>query len=73
MKRLFACLAGIAVGVSLLSGCGSSAKVDSGNSSGKEVRLTFMGWEASPLETESVKNGITKFESQNPNLSLIHI
>lgn len=29
------------------------------------VTLSFMGWEASPLETESVKAGIASFESQN--------
>ena len=28
------------------------------------VTLSFMGWEASPLETESVKQGIAAFQEQ---------
>ena len=31
------------------------------------VELTFMGWEASPLETQAVQDGIAKFEKQYPN------
>ncbi|WP_070000401.1 ABC transporter substrate-binding protein [Cellulosilyticum sp. I15G10I2] len=45
----------------------SSSNASSG--SGK-VKLTFMGWEASPLETEAVKEGIAKFEAQNPNITI---
>lgn len=41
-------------------------------SSGQQVELTFMGWEASPLETESVKNGIALFESENPNIKVVY-
>ncbi len=32
--------------------------------------ITFMGWEASPLETESVLNGIKLFESKNPGIKV---
>ena len=34
------------------------------------VTITFMGWEASPLETESVLNGIKLFESKNPDIKV---
>ena len=34
------------------------------------VTITFSGWEASPLETESVKNGIALFESKNPGIKV---
>ena len=34
------------------------------------VTITFMGWEASPLETESVLNGIALFESKNPDIKV---
>jgi multiple sugar transport system substrate-binding protein len=37
---------------------------------GKTVTLTFMGWEASPLETQAVKDGIAKFEDQYPNIKV---
>lgn len=36
----------------------------------KIVTLSFMGWEASPLETESVRNGIASFEAQYPNIKV---
>jgi multiple sugar transport system substrate-binding protein len=32
--------------------------------------ITFMGWEASPLETEAVKAGIAKFEELNPDIKV---
>jgi len=39
--------------------------------SGKKiVTLDFMGWEASPLETESVKKGLALFMEQNPNIKV---
>ncbi|MFQ6066488.1 MAG: hypothetical protein ACE5K3_04320 [bacterium] len=38
-----------------------------------KVTLTFMGWEASPLETESVKKGIALFESRNPDIEVEYI
>ncbi|MDR1470843.1 MAG: extracellular solute-binding protein, partial [Spirochaetaceae bacterium] len=34
------------------------------------VTLTFVGWEASPLETEAVRNGIAKFEAANPGIKV---
>lgn len=34
------------------------------------VELSFMGWEASPLETESVLKGIKLFESNNPDIKV---
>ena len=34
------------------------------------VELTFMGWEASPLETQAVQDGIAKFEEQYPNIKV---
>jgi len=36
-----------------------------------KVTLTFMGWEASPLETESVRKGIALFESWNPDIKVL--
>lgn len=36
----------------------------------EEVTLKFMGWEASPLETESVKQGLEEFMKQNPNIKV---
>ena len=45
---------------------------DTGTASGGDiVELTFMGWEASPLETQAVKDGIAAFEAQYPNI--IHL
>jgi multiple sugar transport system substrate-binding protein len=37
------------------------------------VTITFSGWEASPLETESVRKGIELFESQNPDIKVEYI
>lgn len=37
------------------------------------VTITFSGWEASPLETESVRKGIALFESQHPNIKVEYI
>jgi multiple sugar transport system substrate-binding protein len=34
------------------------------------VTLKFVGWEVSPLETESVKKGLDIFMSQNPNIKV---
>lgn len=36
----------------------------------EEITLKFMGWEASPLETESVKNGLELFMERNPNIKV---
>ncbi|MBS4195608.1 ABC transporter substrate-binding protein [Lederbergia citri] len=53
----------------VLTGCASK---DSSTDGGKDgvVTLKFMGWEASPLETESVKKGIQKFEQDHPNIKV---
>ena len=53
----------------VLAGC-QSKESTSESSEGDIVTLKFMGWEASPLETESVKNGITKFEELNPTIKV---
>lgn len=34
----------------------------------EKVVLKFMGWEASPLETESVKKGLAEFMRRNPDI-----
>lgn len=34
----------------------------------EKVVLKFMGWEASPLETESVKKGLAEFMKRNPDI-----
>jgi multiple sugar transport system substrate-binding protein len=52
--------------VSLFAGGGQQPS----GSSGSVVTLTFMGWEASPLETEAVKNGIAAFEKANPGIKV---
>lgn len=63
----------------LLAGCGSDSNSGGSSESGSEaqkksdsggepVHITFMGWEASPLETESVKRGLELFMEQNPDI-----
>lgn len=56
-------------------GSGDTGSTDSSSESGEEskdgvVQLTFMGWEASPLETQAVKDGIAAFEKENPNIKV---
>lgn len=56
-------------------GSGDTGSTDSSFDSGEEskdgvVQLTFMGWEASPLETQAVKDGIAAFEKENPNIKV---
>ncbi len=56
-------------------GSGDTGSTDSSSDSGEEskdgvVQLTFMGWEASPLETQAVKDGIAAFEKENPNIKV---
>ena len=76
-KRALAVLLLMTTLVTLLAGCGSNettgtsgsvagteSSADSDNASasnGKVVELTFTGWEASPMETEAVENGIKVF------------
>jgi multiple sugar transport system substrate-binding protein len=47
---------------------GSANKGDS--ASGSVVTLKFMGWEASPLETQSVKKGLDSFMQKHPNIKV---
>lgn len=78
LKGLGYGVAGIlmAGGVPLLQGCGgakpqpasSAAGSGSSGASRQKVTLKFMGWEASPLETESVKRGLDLFMQRNPNI-----
>ncbi|WP_019637072.1 ABC transporter substrate-binding protein [Paenibacillus fonticola] len=49
---------------------GSANRTDQGAGEDKTVTLKFMGWEVSPLETESVKKGIELFMEQNPNIKV---
>lgn len=44
----------------------------SSEAGGDVVELTFMGWEASPLETQAVKDGIAAFEAQYPNIKVTY-
>jgi multiple sugar transport system substrate-binding protein len=37
---------------------------------GEPVNLKFVGWEVSPLETQSVQNGLDIFMSENPNITV---
>jgi multiple sugar transport system substrate-binding protein len=67
MKRVF-------VGITMVLSLAAFAFAGGGNqgaaSSGGVVTLTFTGWEASPLETEAVKNGIAAFERANPGIKV---
>ncbi|MDF2958605.1 MAG: family carbohydrate transporter substrate-binding protein [Paenibacillus sp.] len=66
----------------LLSACSGSLPAGSGQPSSSDqektaksgsnevVNLQFMGWEASPLETESVKKGLENFMKKNPNIKV---
>lgn len=52
-------------------GEGGNAGADKGaGDSPGTVTLKFMGWEVSPLETESVKKGLDLFKEQNPNIKV---
>jgi len=48
----------------------SSGGGGNGGGSGKAVTLKFAGWEASSLETESVKKGLELFMRQNPDIKV---
>lgn len=59
-------------------GCSAPSRPDASNENSKDsdsekegkVELTFMGWEASPLETQAVEDGIAAFEKENPNITV---
>ncbi|GIO14360.1 sugar ABC transporter substrate-binding protein [Cohnella xylanilytica] len=52
------------------SGSASSPASSGGGQKNEQVTLKFMGWEVSPLETESVKKGIESFMKSNPNIKV---
>lgn len=73
------------MGLMTMAGCGAPSRENTGtdtsstdgggsketkSTDGDVVELTFTGWEASPLETEAVKNGIEIFEQQHPNIKV---
>lgn len=77
-KGLALCMAMILC-TSGIAGCNgaSGKKTDSDSvseagkvASGETVTLNFMGWEASPLETAAVENGIEIFEKEHPNIKI---
>lgn len=72
MKKLHVVLAFFLIVSLILSACSGSTTntSDSSSSSDGVVTLKFMGWEASPLETESVKKGLKAFMEQNPNIKV---
>lgn len=49
---------------------GNASPSDSKIKEGEQVTLRFMGWEVSPLETQSVKNGLEQFMKENPNIKV---
>lgn len=82
-KKSLVSILTLSMAISLLSGCGGgSAKKNDGSttgnsanettetSDGEVVEITFMGWEASPMETKAVEDGIAEFEKQNPNIKV---
>ncbi|RUS48526.1 sugar ABC transporter substrate-binding protein [Cohnella sp. AR92] len=48
----------------------SSSASNGGDKKAEQVTLKFMGWEVSPLETESVKKGLDMFMRENPNIKV---
>jgi multiple sugar transport system substrate-binding protein len=68
-KKLIPVLVLVCCGA-LLAVFGGCAKKDGGAGSSGEKTITFIGWEASPLETQAVKNGIAKFEAANPGIKV---
>ncbi|WP_017434282.1 ABC transporter substrate-binding protein [Saccharococcus caldoxylosilyticus] len=69
MKKLNIVLALLLIVPVVLSACSADNKTTGGTDS-KIVTLKFMGWEASPLETEAVKKGLEKFMEKNPNIKV---
>ncbi|MDR2303319.1 MAG: sugar ABC transporter substrate-binding protein [Treponema sp.] len=61
-KVLFVCVMVLSLAALVFAG----GKSDSASGGEGVTTLTFMGWEASPLETDAVKNGIAAFERANP-------
>jgi multiple sugar transport system substrate-binding protein len=49
---------------------GSTSSTSDQGKNGQVVTLKFMGWEASPLETQSVKKGLEQFMQSHPNIKV---
>lgn len=61
----------------LFVGCNSKDSADNSDGDGQApdgetIELDFMGWEASPLETESVQNGLDQFMEENPDIKVTY-
>ncbi|MCZ4136029.1 hypothetical protein BZG24_29605, partial [Escherichia coli] len=57
----------------LASGCSGGTTpggATKDNQANDVVTLKFMGWEASPLETQSVKQGLEVFMKEHPNIKV---
>ena len=65
IKKTLAILLGTLLLVSLVA----CAEGGSGGS-GQQVTIEFFGWEASPLETQSVRDGIAAFHDAFPNIKV---
>lgn len=86
LRKVFAVCSAIFMTTASIAGCGGSGQVSGGDSGtstdkstaaggkteGKEevITLNFMGWEASPLETAAVEQGIAIFEKEHPNIKV---
>ncbi len=67
-KKILSSMLCVAMMMSLLVACGSSDS--SSDSDDEQVTLTFWGWEASELESQSIQEGIDAFEEEYPNISV---
>lgn len=63
-----ACSGGSGAGADKRDGASGSAEKTGGTE--EVVTLKFMGWEASPLETQSVKKGLESFMRQHPAIKV---
>ncbi|TYP77449.1 ABC transporter substrate-binding protein [Paenibacillus methanolicus] len=80
MKKWSVAIASLAMLALPLAACGgnnadngstaSNVPGKEGESKAEQVTLKFMGWEVSPLETQSVKNGLEQFMKENPNIKV---
>ncbi|MFB9324732.1 ABC transporter substrate-binding protein [Paenibacillus aurantiacus] len=80
MKKWSVAIASLAMLALPLAACGgnnadngkaaNSVPGKEGESKAEQVTLKFMGWEVSPLETQSVKNGLEQFMKENPNIKV---
>lgn len=83
-RQIMALSLAAAMAAAAVTGCGAPSRPDGSDEAGSTdassdsggeskdgvVELTFMGWEASPLETQAVKDGIAAFEKENPNIKV---